>query len=277
MTKKCKHCGTSYPLGKRAGEFCCAGCEHVYQLIQVGGLGEYYRQQDRVGQPVGDQPFDEPDVVLNQQLQKQAETTGGCQLNLNIKGMSCMGCAWLVEQLCERQPGVRRAQVALDANRLSLGWEPGSFDLCALARDLQRFGYRINGDAGTAGNRVSPLVMRLGLTLVFSLNGLLLALAAATGTGGEGLRQLYDLLLAVCLLFSLLIGGAVFLKPAWGALRLRRWHSDAVPALLVLTLFGFALGARLFPGPWLAAASLFFILLPVMILARWISGIFHGK
>jgi Cu2+-exporting ATPase len=277
MMKQCKHCGSRYPQGRGQGEFCCAGCEHVCQLIQDGGLGEYYSQQDRVGQPVGDRPFSSLDFVSIDQLQQQAENTSECQIAVTIKGMSCMGCAWLVEQLSGRHPSVRFAKVALDSSILSLGWKPGTFDLCALAEDLQKFGYRITGDVASAGYAVSPLTMRLGLTLVFSLNGLLLSVAAATGIGGEGLRQLYNLLIVVCLLFTLFIGGTVFLKPAWGALQLRRLHSDMVPALLLLALFALALASLLFSGLWVVSASLYFIVLSVMILARWLSDTMKRK
>ena len=275
--KQCKHCGSRYRPGSGEGEFCCGGCEHVYRLIQVGGFGEYYSQQDRVGQPVRERPFGSLDLVAVYQLQKQGESGAECQIAVHIKGMSCMGCAWLVEQLSIRRPGVRFAQVGLDSSLLSLGWQAGAFDLCALAEDLHKFGYRITGDVPSAGYVVSPLAVRLGLTLVFSLNGLLLAFAAATGIGGESLGQLYNLLIVVCMLFTLFTGGMVFVQPGWGALQLRRLHSDVVPALLLLVLFALAMTSLFFAGPWILLASLYFIVLPAMMLARWLSGIFDFK
>lgn len=269
--KQCKHCGSRYPQVNGQGEFCCAGCEHVYRLIQDGGLGEYYSQQDRVGQPVGGRPFDEPNRVSINQLQKQAEAASECKLTLKIQGVSCLGCAWLIEQLSARHRGVLFARVALDSSLLSLSWKRDAFDLCELADDLQSFGYRITGDVASAGYVASSLTTRLGLTLIFSLNGLLLSAAAGVGLGSEALRQFYHLLIVVCLFFTLFVGGPIFLKPAWGALRLRRWHSDALPALLLLALFSLALGAQFFCGPWTVYASLYFTLLPVMVLGRWLS------
>lgn len=272
----CKHCGSRFQSASGCGEFCCAGCEHVFNLIQVGGLDEYYTQQDRVGQPVGNRPFKDCDFVSINQIQEQAESRGQCALSLNINGMSCMGCAWLVEQLCRRQPGIRTAQVALNANCLSLCWVPGHFNLPALAGDLQKFGYQLSGEVAAAA-AVSPLMRGLGLTLVFSLNGLLLLAAAAAGVGGAGLRPLYNLLIALCLVFAQLIGGALFVSTAWGALRLRQLHSDLLPALLLLSLFTVALLLLLLPQAWLVPAAVYFSLLTVLVFARWLSELLERR
>lgn len=269
MSQTCKHCGSRYDTREGRGEFCCAGCAQVYELIQGGGLGEYYRQQDQVGQPVGDRAFAHPDHVSIKKLQEQAESGADAEVVLPLKGMSCLGCVWLVEQLCRRQPGVFFARVGLETGRLSLKWQPGVFDLCALADELQAFGYQISGEAASPAYALSPLAMRFWLSLVFSVNGILLMLAAEADIGGVGLGPLYKLLVVLCLLFTLLIGGGVFLKTAWGALRLRRVHRDLLPASLLLAILTWTLFSMLFSTAWIWPASLYFILLPAMVFVRW--------
>ena len=197
---------------------------------------------------------------------------------LGIQGMSCLGCAWLVEQLTRRQSGVLFARAGLETQQLRLKWQPGAFDLGALATDLQKFGYRITSDVGaSAGYGVSSLAVRFGLTLIFGLNGLLLTAAAAFGVGDEGLQPLYHLLVLLCLLLGQFIGGALFVRPAWGALQLRRLHSDLLPALCLFVLFAGTLLALLFAGPWLVTAALYFSLLPIMLAARWISQMLERR
>ncbi|PXA03735.1 hypothetical protein DDZ13_10595 [Coraliomargarita sinensis] len=269
--KQCKHCGIPYHRSKGRGEFCCAGCEHVYGMIREGGFEDYYSKQDRAGKPVGDLPFGAVNTVSIKKLQEDAESGPGCQLTVPVQGMFCMGCAWLVEELAGRQPGVLSAKVALDSGRLSLAWEPGDFDLCRLAGELHRFGYRISGEPFSRMASMSPLAVRLCLTLVFSLNGGLLLLASAAGIGGPGLRQFYSLLLVVCLLFAHLLGGTLFLRPAWRGLLLRRWHSDAFPALILLGLLLAALFTVFMPHGGVLFAGAYFVVLPVMVLARWLS------
>lgn len=273
MSPTCKHCGSRYAARQGQGEFCCAGCAQVYVLIQDGGLGEFYQQQDRVGQPVGERAFAASDHVSMRQLQKQAESGADGESSLQLKGMSCLGCAWLVEQLCRRQPGVLFARVGLESGRLSLKWKPGAFDLCALADDLQQFGYQITGEAASGASALSPLAMRFWLCLVFSVNGLLLMLAAASATGGAGLEPLYQLLVVLCLLFTFFIGGGIFLKPAWGALRLRRLHRGLWPASLLLVFLMGALFSILFAADWIGPAVIYFLLLPAMVFVRWMQQI----
>ena len=272
--KQCQHCGTRYRQGQGDGDFCCAGCHQVYQLIQSGGFEEYYRQQDRVGRPVGTRALHNPDLVSIQQLQSAAEAAAAPdgEAVLRIQGMSCMGCAWLIEQLCQRHRGLVLARVALDASLLRLRWQlSGSFDLTELAEELHQFGYRIMGDAATAGPRVSPLALRMVLSLVFSFNGWLLVLAAGAGLGGVAVGPLYDILIVVCLFFSCFIGGSVFFKPAWGAAQLSRWHSDAGPALLLIASLLAALISLLFTGFGPLWAALYFSLLPALVFARWVT------
>lgn len=271
MKKRCKHCGIRYSPAKGQGEFCCAGCEHVYGLILEGGLGGFYLQQDRAGRPVGDRPFSDIDTVLINQLQEQAESGLECKIVIGVQGMSCMGCAWLIEQLAKRQPGVHFAKVALNSNCLSLAWKPGDFELTELANELRKFGYRINGDLQSGGHAVSPLAMRFGLTLIFSLNGLLLLAASAAGLGGAGFERFYDLLIVVCLFFSQLIGGDIFLRPAWRGFMIRRFQKDALPAIFLTLLFLLALASQLLAGAWDISALIYFLLLPVMVLTRWQS------
>lgn len=269
--KQCKHCGSPYRQAKGRGEFCCAGCEHVYAMIRESGFGDYYARQDRAGRPVGDDPFSSLDFVLIKQLQKQAENSSGCKIILGVRGMSCLGCAWLVEQVARRQRGLLSARVALNSNRLSLAWRAGSFDLQALAEELHQFGYDISADAGTGGYGLSPLSLRLGLTLVFSFNGLFLLAASQAGLGGAGLEQLNNLLIIICLFFSQLVGGALFVRPAWRGLLLRRLHRDALPALILLLCFCFALASLLFQQAWTLSVLIYFLLLPSMVFARWLS------
>jgi len=242
-------------------------------MIQEGGLGDYYERQDRMGRPLGDRPFESTNSVSINQLQKQAENDAECELTLGVQGMSCLGCAWLIEELARRRKGVLHAKVALDSNRLRLEWNRGEFDLCSLARQLHQFGYKVSGPAGSIGHSISPLAVRLGLTLLFSLNGLLLVAAGTAGVGGSGARQFYDLLILVCLVFTQIIGGALFMRPFWRGLPMGRLHSDALPALLSLALFFPALALPIAPSVGIAFAFAYFLLLPCLVFARWLSDV----
>ncbi|MEO0508452.1 MAG: heavy metal translocating P-type ATPase metal-binding domain-containing protein [Verrucomicrobiota bacterium] len=273
MRKTCRHCYTRFSASKGHGEFCCAGCEHVYSLIQKGGLGDYYKMQDRVGRPIFDSPFQAENIVLVKQLQDQVESEGGySKVSFGVQGLSCMGCVWLIEQLAKHHRGVRSVKVALSSHRISLAWNAGEFDLADFAAELQNFGYRLSPHQ-SVGPNLSPLSIRLLLSLIFCANGLFLTLISALGLSGEDLSQLFSLLIMACFFFGLMIGAPLYFVPAWRGLRLRRFHSDLLPSLSLLGLSLWFVATLLRLGDWWLSASLFFLALPVFVFARWLSEI----
>ncbi|MGB1128319.1 MAG: heavy metal translocating P-type ATPase metal-binding domain-containing protein [Opitutales bacterium] len=270
MHKACKHCGIRYVRSEGQGAFCCSGCESVYESIRAGGYGDYYRRQDRVGRPVDAGALKAKDFVLAKQLQAQTPVLDGiCQAVVGVQGMSCMGCVWLIEQLAKRASGVVHAKVALDSNQLSLEWKAGHFDLVDLAREMQRFGYRMT--ATVSGFMLPSLTIRLLLTLLFSFNGLLLTFADLSGVGAPYMGQFYMLLTVACMVFALLTGGTLFLVPAWRGLQFRRIHSDLLPSLAMLVPAVWACYAFYVDAITNYAALLFFVMLPVMVFARWLA------
>lgn len=270
MKPHCQHCSTSCPPGDPYEGFCCAGCRSVYGLIHESGLEDFYALQDRAGRPVGDAGKRHPQLTDAQLLEHARAVPGGFAATLYLSGMTCRGCAWLVERLLGRAPGVRRARVSLTSGRLELCWDTG-FDIIAAQNLLADYGYALSLSA-LPGLSLSPLALRLVLCGLFAANGGLLSLLANYGVGGGELDGLYALLLLANGLLQQLVGVGVFLRPAWDALRLRRWHSDMIPAGLLsggflVALIGLPGGGGSW-GPWML---LFLVLVPVFLLARLIA------
>jgi Cu2+-exporting ATPase len=226
MTHRCKHCATPYTEGSGVDGFCCAGCQQVYMLIQQEGLGDYYRLQDRVAQPLKDREL--TDVGVSALRRAQAEVEAGAETArsvFEIDGMSCMGCAWLVERLANSQAGCVKAVASLSKHSLTLEWRSADFDLSALGSELFKFGYRMHptpADPDVA-SPVSPLALRCLLTLVFSGNALLLAAYEQFAVPAAGERiELLGLLSLICLCFTLLLGAAPFFMSVYRATQIRR-------------------------------------------------------
>src|SRR3954447_13214499 len=109
--KVCLHCGTAFrPTAVRA-DFCCAGCQFVHDLIRKNGLGQYYDLQDSSVQPVKSFVFQKRDYSWLVQLVIQAEKEPVASLRLDLQGLSCIGCAWLVERLFTRKSGALAIRV----------------------------------------------------------------------------------------------------------------------------------------------------------------------
>jgi len=111
MPRVCRHCGAPLADEKaRAAGFCCAGCAYVFRLVHEHGLDGYYRIKDEVTVPADAavfQPRDHTWLEEAQQAAEQAAGAGSPVLTLDVQGISCAGCVWLIERVFRQQPGAR--------------------------------------------------------------------------------------------------------------------------------------------------------------------------
>src|SRR5471032_1992290 len=109
-TPACQHCGA--PLldarMKQTG-FCCTGCAYVFRLVHEHGLAGYYRLKDDVTAPADAAVFQPRDYAWLEAAQGETEsaTQKIPELTLDVQGISCVGCVWLIEKIFLQQPGAR--------------------------------------------------------------------------------------------------------------------------------------------------------------------------
>ncbi|MBI2814040.1 MAG: heavy metal translocating P-type ATPase metal-binding domain-containing protein [Opitutae bacterium] len=269
----CRHCGT--PLAGEAAQaagFCCAGCGCVFRLVAEHGLDGYYKIRDAVVAPVGEAVFQPRDFAWLAKLAAGAEAQPGTPaLTLEVQGISCAGCVWLIEKVFHQQPGALHIGTDAQLGRMRLRWTRGVFDVPAFARLLQSFNYLV-GPPGEepAVPESKRLVRRVGLAAAFSMNVMLFTLPAYFGMeAGFAYARLFGTLSLVFATLSLLTGGLYFLGRAVSALRAGAMHIDLPIALgIVGSYLGSLYG-------WLAHREEFvyfdfvaaFILL--MLVGRW--------
>lgn len=198
----------------------------MHELILKEGLGDYYRKQDRVAEPLKDRVLSGVDAEACARTQQTIEANGSAVARgyFSVEGMSCMGCVWLIQKLADRRAGVLEVRVSLTENTLAVKWEPGSFELGRLAGELLRFGYRLNPEVRAVEpvRSLSALAVRTLLVLIFTGNaGLLAALNPP-----PAIVPLFHLLSFVCFVFSVIIGATPFFFSVVRAAQIRRWHSD---------------------------------------------------
>lgn len=230
---QCRHCGAPLATAPdRASGFCCSGCSYVFQLVHEHGLEGYYRIRDAVVAPVDPVVFQPRDYAWLAELVAAAEAnaTGDRppELTLEIQGISCAGCVWLIEKLFHEQPGALAIETDAQLGRMRWRWDQARFDAVGFARLLQSFNYL----AGPPG--VEPavpesrfLVRRIGLCAAFALNVMLFALPVYFGMEATfPYARLFSTLSFVFATFSLLAGGVYFLQRAVRALRAGEMHID---------------------------------------------------
>ena len=269
----CRHCGA--PLlgtAAQAAGFCCAGCGYVFRLVHEHGLDGYYRIRDATVPPAGEAVFQPRDYAWLARLQAEAERVPGTpELMLEVQGISCAGCVWLIEKVFDQQPGALHIETDAQLGRMRLRWTRGTFEAPAFARLLQSFNYL----AGPPGEEPAVpesrrLVRRVGLAAAFSMNVMLFTLPVYFGMEATfPYARLFGTLSLVFATLSLLTGGMYFLGRAVSALRAGVMHIDLPIALGII---GAYLGSLY---GWLAHREEFvyfdfvaaFILL--MLVGRW--------
>jgi P-type Cu2+ transporter len=237
----CKHCGAPSPQG----EFCCAGCAYVFRLVHEEGLDAYYKIKDEVTVPADPSLLQPRDYEWLAEAMKAAEAVAedgrAVSLVLEVQGISCAGCVWLIEKLFTKQAGAGRLEINAQTGQMRWLWEKGRFDGVEFARTMQRFNYLV-GPAGSMGDTEQSesrvLARRVGLCTAFAMNVMLFALP--TYFGMESTHEyagLFGTLQLAFAVLSLLAGGGYFIARAVRALRERVLHIDLPIALGIIGAF----------------------------------------
>ena len=218
----------------------------MHGLLRDEGLLRFYDLGGRSGGAVGDAPrsvaFDWlPDLEAN------AGDGPRVRLVLDVQGIRCAACVWLLQTLWRRQPGARDLRVDPSLGRAVLLADRGSDAVRAFLAAAARFGYRF-APASRRLARDTGLLLRLGICAAIAMNAMILAVSlyfglgevtAASTAGDAALRPLFGWVLMGLGTLSLLIGGPVFFRTALAGVRTGVVHMDLpIPLGLVLAWGG---------------------------------------
>ena len=166
-----------------ASGFCCAGCSYVYRIVHESGLAGYYRIKDDITTPADATVFQPRDTAWLEEAQRLAEAKGGIpELTLEVQGISCAACVWLIERVFQQSTGARDIMVNAQYGSMRLRWVSGEFQAAEFARRLQTFGYLV-GPAGdvSSDTEARQLLRRIGLCAAFAMNVMLFSLPVYFG------------------------------------------------------------------------------------------------
>lgn len=234
----CRHCGLPVPSGTDHPGFCCRGCLAVHDLIQGAGLKRFYELGG--GQPVGDVPAPSRRAWL-EELERASVLSGDqVRVHLDVQGLHCAACVWLLEELWRRQEGALRILLNPSLGQVELVYDRSLLALDRYLDDAERLGYRMApaSKRSAAGDR--GLLVRMGVCVALALNAMLFALAEYLGmteADGPGFALFRGLSLALAVA-AVVIGGPVFFRGALAGLRQRVLHLDLPISLGILLAFG---------------------------------------
>ncbi|MDX1461385.1 MAG: heavy metal translocating P-type ATPase metal-binding domain-containing protein, partial [Xanthomonadales bacterium] len=153
VQQRCFHCGEAVPVGARfpitvndhEEPACCAGCQAVASLIIEGGLDRYYQFRESLAPRV---PLDADRrleawraVDRNPALWGVADENGRRELLLQVEGIHCAACAWLIRSSLSGLDGLDEVHVDVASGVVQLNWRPDPLRPSELAERLVEVGY----------------------------------------------------------------------------------------------------------------------------------------
>ena len=246
----CTHCGTPFSAAKPEEEFCCRGCEYVYELIHTEGFDRFYELRgDSTVRPVRSLPFESRNYAWLDEVVDNAEAgsmeDAGVEAEFSLEGISCVGCVWLIEHLFLRHDGALQADVHPATGHVRLRWACGRMDLRAFAAEAASFGYALTKKrAGGVMGEARQLATRLGLCGAFAMNAMVFTLPRYLGMPPDfAFAGIFKLVVFLSATLAMLVGGSYFIRRAWQTLRMGVIHIDLPIALgLILAYIGSVVG-----------------------------------
>ena len=141
----CYHCGDKLPavkLNYDEKEFCCVGCQSVYQILAENNMCNYYAYNDTPGQRVKDdghfEYLDEPSIITQLINYKDKENS---IVTFYIPAIHCSSCIWLLEHLYKINPAIFSSRIDFLKREVTLSYKHDKVSLRKVVEILNQIGY----------------------------------------------------------------------------------------------------------------------------------------
>ncbi|MCF8051787.1 MAG: cation-translocating P-type ATPase [Desulfobacterales bacterium] len=198
----CDLCGLSlqygsYPLSTPEGDrrFCCLGCRQVFvMLMEASGASDpaQFRRTEIYRRCVdaGIIPKDENDLAARsrgwaapaEERRTEEGAASGLSLHLEIEGMWCPACAWVIEEMLHRKDGVFKAACHFSTDRLRAVYDPVRTSPERIRQVVHRLGYRTAlPEESPARRRGRAEFVRFAVSAFLAMNVMMLSFALYSG------------------------------------------------------------------------------------------------
>ena len=248
---RCTHCGLPVPDERRSSPYCCAGCEAVHGLLDAEGLLRFYDLGGRATGAVGSVPR-APAFDWLPELVARSTVGDTVRLVLDVQGLRCAACVWLLQTVWRRLPGARALHVAPSLGQATLVAKVGEDTVARFLATAARLGYPMAPPSRQVP-RDTGLLVRLGICVAIAMNAMILAVSLYFGldvaAADSPLRALFGWVLLALGTASVVVGGPVFFRTAIAGLRVGVVHMDLPISLGLLLAFAGSVHGQLTGGP----------------------------
>lgn len=224
----CKHCGLPVADVERYGAYCCSGCSVVHQALLAGGLERFYELGGGKGQPVGTAPNAGDLAWANEATAKAVHDGELVTLAIDVQGIRCAACVWVLQQLWERLAGASKIEINPALGQARLTWDTRHRTLEKWIAAIGAFGYRAAPASKSAPGSDRALLVRFGICAALALNAMMFATASYAGLSADdgSTFTLFSWLQLLLATLAVGIGGPVFFRSALAGLGQRVLHFD---------------------------------------------------
>ncbi len=246
---KCYHCGdaveqTPYVLNDH--QFCCLGCQTVYQILNENDLQSYYRYNSHPGKSQQAQKEDlsyleEPNIVAKLVDYQDDEIA---VITFYVPAIHCSSCIWLLENLFKLNPSVKSSKVDFMKRQASITFSKDGLSLKELVQLLHNIGYdpKITlQDVIKEGRKKNQngLISKITVAGFCFGNSMMISFPEYFGMA-EFEREYSTFFGYMNLAFGLpvlLYSASDYFRSAWYSLKQRRLNLDVPLALGIFVLF----------------------------------------
>ena len=261
-TAACDLCGLplrfgaiTHALEGRSHRFCCMGCRQVFVMLLAAADARDpadFRNTDLFHrcQEMGVIPRSAADLARRQEGPANpppAPAAGDgatLQLTLQIDGMWCPACAWVIEDSLRRQRGVLEAACNFATDRLQCRFDPVRSAPAEIIRSIEKLGYRAAApdEIGAAAERRREFI-RFGVSAFLTMNVMMLSFALYTGFFSTlAAEAVHKISWPIFIMASavLVYGGGPIYRKALAAARSAHFGMETLVAVGALAAYGFS-------------------------------------
>jgi Cu2+-exporting ATPase len=245
----------------------------VHGILTKAGLTRYYELRRGPGIPPADLESRRIDHKWLELVEEErAGQSGVARVELDIQGIHCAACVWLIEELFRRHGGTQTGVMSINPalGRVELRVSP-DFPLSEWVDSVEDLGYLLGPARSTDARPSDDLLLRVGICAALAGNLMLFAAAIYLGLREGPIYELLNQLSYAAGVLAVLVGGSVFLGSALRAIRRRILHLDVPIALGIVLAFAGSTYSFFFASGHAAYIDTLTVFVALMLTGRWLQ------
>lgn len=270
---RCLHCAQPLVDDTHA-PYCCRGCRTVHAILHKAGLTRYYDLRRGPGLPPSELDSRRIDHKWLELIEQERRADPSVRrIELDVQGIHCAACVWLIEELFRRHGGgARSGTMSLNPalGRLDLRIGPG-FPLSDWVDSVESLGYLLGPARERRGRPSDDLLLRVGICAALAANVMLFAAATYVGLREGPIFELLNQLSYAAGVLAVLVGGSVFIGSALRTIRHGVLHLDVPIALGIVLAFAGSTWSFFFASGSASYIDTLTVFVALMLAGRWLQ------